>query len=228
MINIGVYSSGNSDSSYINCLEKKYFSFFSFGNEIEIERFLNFKAIIFDFSDEKNEESIGQICALLRSIQNRQIPFIFILLKESTKIERLIYLEFGATLVFDQETDPNEFSLIVSNLLCKKENQEQLEIEVKEKEEIHLNKHKLSIILEGNKEVLLTPLEYKLLDLLMQKKKQGSTYEEIYQVLWGEDMGSSRHRIANLVFLVRHKIEKDPINPEYLKTIRTKGYVLGM
>ncbi|MGM0218968.1 VaFE repeat-containing surface-anchored protein [Enterococcus sp. AZ126] len=81
---------------------KKYFSF---GNEIEIERFLNFKAIIFDFSDEKNEESIGQICALLRSIQNRQIPFVFILLKESTKIERLIYLEFGATLVFDQETE---------------------------------------------------------------------------------------------------------------------------
>ncbi|WP_211272466.1 winged helix-turn-helix domain-containing protein, partial [Enterococcus haemoperoxidus] len=135
-------------------------------------------------------------------------------------MERLIYLQLGATIVFDNQIKPNEFGIIVSNLLQPRVGLRQAVLEEKVGSGLQLNVYNHSIRLENEQEVLLTPLEYKLVSYLKSKKEQGATYEEIYQVLWQQEMGNQRYRVANLVFLIRTKIEKSTAHPKYLKTIR--------
>lgn len=227
MINIGLHQFKNSFSSYIEVLKEKEYTLVSLEKETGSEKRTKLEAIILDFTEEATGEAVGQICELLFRVKNSDMPFIFVLLQESTPVERLIYLQLGATIVFDHYTKPNEFAVIVSNLLQQKVKLEQPMVQGEEIEErIQLNDYNHSLYIENEREVFLTPLEYKLVGYLKGKQEQGATYEEIYQVLWGKEMGNKQYRVANLVFHIRNKIETNAANPEYLKTIRTIGYLL--
>ena len=74
-------------------------------------------------------------------------------------------------------------------------------------------------------EVELTELEYKILRLLMQNPQRIFSTQNIYESVWGEPYfyiynGTVMVHIRKL----RVKIEEDPQNPRYLKTVWGKGY----
>lgn len=224
MSSIRFYPSKRIDSKYIEALEEKGHRLFSL-DEKEITEEKN-AAIVLDYTEETSEESIKNLCDFFTN-ENEESPFVFILLKKATRIERLILLQLGATIVFDQQVDPKEFALIVSKLLKPMTEQPQTKLtEVRSKTGIQLMINSLSIRLSDGREVSLTPLEYKLIDFLYEKNQQVQTYEEIGVFMWGEDKKSNRYLISNLVFHIRKKIEPDGSQPIYLKTVRTVGYVL--
>lgn len=74
-------------------------------------------------------------------------------------------------------------------------------------------------------EVELTEIEYKILRLLMQNPQRIFSTQNIYESVWGEPY----YYISNGTVMVhirklRVKIEQDPQNPRYLKTVWGKGY----
>ena len=71
--------------------------------------------------------------------------------------------------------------------------------------------------------VKLTPMEYKILLLLMQNPGRVFPAEEIYQRVWNERAVNTDTVMVHLRNL-RSKIEFDPKNPKYLKVVWGIGY----
>lgn len=74
-------------------------------------------------------------------------------------------------------------------------------------------------------EVELTELEYKILRLLMQNPQRVFSTQNIYESVWGEPyFYISNGTVMVHIRKLRVKIEEDPQNPRYLKTVWGKGY----
>lgn len=76
-------------------------------------------------------------------------------------------------------------------------------------------------------EVKLTPNEYKLLCTLMKYPNKVYTRDELIVTAFGEDFEGFDRTIDSHIKNLRAKIEKDPKNPVYIKTIYGLGYKFG-
>ena len=72
--------------------------------------------------------------------------------------------------------------------------------------------------------VELNAKEYNLLNYLMENPERVFTKKQLYSEVWGEDVYCDDNTIMVHISHIRNKIEADPKNPEYLKTIRGIGY----
>ena len=69
----------------------------------------------------------------------------------------------------------------------------------------------------------LTPLEFKILALLIKHPGRVFSAEEIYERVWNE-RAINTETIMVHVRKIREKIEYDPKNPRYLKVVWGVGY----
>lgn len=84
---------------------------------------------------------------------------------------------------------------------------------------------KMEKLLVGNREIKLKAMEYKLLTYLALNKNRTITKVELFQKVWGNTIigdGTLNVHIRRL----REKIEVDPNEPCYIKTVWGTGYVL--
>lgn len=89
---------------------------------------------------------------------------------------------------------------------------------------LELDKASCSLSKNGN-DIPLTAIEYKILKLLMENRGKVFTKSRIYEHVWdGGFYESDDNTIMVHISRLREKIEDDPKNPEYLKTIRGLGY----
>lgn len=79
-------------------------------------------------------------------------------------------------------------------------------------------------VYKGEKKIELNPKEFKILKLLVSNPGKVFTKKQIYEEVW-EDVyiGDSNNIMVHLSH-IREKIEDDPKNPVYIKTIRGIGY----
>lgn len=83
---------------------------------------------------------------------------------------------------------------------------------------------KNSVTVGGN-EVILTDIEYNILLLLASNRKKIFTNENIYESVWNEMyVYSASNTVTVHIRKLRSKIEKDPQNPRYIKTVWGRGY----
>jgi DNA-binding response OmpR family regulator len=74
----------------------------------------------------------------------------------------------------------------------------------------------------------LTPKEAMLLQVFMEHAGQTMTRKDLMAIVWNTDyMGDTRTLDVHVRWL-REKIEVDPSNPRYLRTVRGIGYRLGI
>lgn len=72
--------------------------------------------------------------------------------------------------------------------------------------------------------VKLTPIEYKIVELLMTNAGRVFSINEIYERVWKEPCYNAENTVAVHVRKIREKIEIDPKNPRYLKVVWGIGY----
>ena len=77
--------------------------------------------------------------------------------------------------------------------------------------------------LEGEP-VRLTPIEYKITELLMKNAGRVFSIGEIYERVWNEEAYNAENIVAVHIRKIREKIEADPKNPRYLKVVWGVGY----
>lgn len=82
------------------------------------------------------------------------------------------------------------------------------------------------VTVEG-RNVRLTPIEYKILRLLVQKKGKVFSNSQIYESIWHMQAIGADNTIAVHVRHIREKIEKNPREPRYLKVVWGNGYKVG-
>jgi DNA-binding response OmpR family regulator len=76
-------------------------------------------------------------------------------------------------------------------------------------------------------EIRLTPLEFKILHYLMLNKGRVLTNSAIVEHVWGFSGTGNEDLVKVHVHRLRQKLEKDPHNPDYVKTVLGVGYVLN-
>lgn len=72
--------------------------------------------------------------------------------------------------------------------------------------------------------VPLTPTEFRILVMLMQRPGHVYSSEEIYEKVWREASVGSVSTVAVHIRHIREKIEIDPENPQYIKVVWGQGY----
>jgi two-component system KDP operon response regulator KdpE len=78
----------------------------------------------------------------------------------------------------------------------------------------------------GADEVRLTPIEYKLLAVLVKNAGRVLTHRQLLHQVWGPEYGDENHYVRVYVAQLRHKLEADPNRPRYLRTEPGVGYRL--
>lgn len=79
------------------------------------------------------------------------------------------------------------------------------------------------ITLEGEP-IKLTPIEYKITELLMKHAGRVFSIDEIYERVWNEEAYNAENIVAVHIRKIREKIEADPKNPRYVKVVWGIGY----
>jgi two-component system, OmpR family, KDP operon response regulator KdpE len=77
-----------------------------------------------------------------------------------------------------------------------------------------------------NREIHLTPLEYKLLSVLVKHAGMVLTHQYLMREVWGEAYLQETHYLRIYMRQLRHKLEVDPARPQYLQTELGVGYRL--
>jgi two-component system KDP operon response regulator KdpE len=79
----------------------------------------------------------------------------------------------------------------------------------------------------GDKEVHLTPIEYKLLTTLVRHAGKVVTHQHLLREVWGPAHTEQAHYARVYMAHLRHKLEAEPARPRYLLTEPGVGYRLA-
>ncbi len=88
---------------------------------------------------------------------------------------------------------------------------------------LELDEDAKSVTLEGVA-IKLTPIEYKITELLMKHAGRVFSIDEIYERVWNEEAYNAENIVAVHIRKIREKIEADPKNPRYIKVVWGIGY----
>ncbi|HEU4583222.1 MAG TPA: response regulator [Polyangiaceae bacterium] len=83
-------------------------------------------------------------------------------------------------------------------------------------------------VLVGGKEVHLTPIEYKLVALLVKHAGRVLTHRQLLREVWGPHHSEQTQYLRVYMGQLRHKLESNPSRPQYLVTEPGVGYRLRL
>jgi two-component system KDP operon response regulator KdpE len=76
----------------------------------------------------------------------------------------------------------------------------------------------------GDELIHLTPTEFKLLVVMMQRAGEVITLEELVSAVWGEQYTDQIGYVRRYVWYLRKKVEPDPEQPRFIHNERGFGY----
>ena len=88
---------------------------------------------------------------------------------------------------------------------------------------LELNTSSKEVKVDGN-QVKVTPIEYRILELLLRNKGRVFSIDEIYEKVWKEESFNVENTVAVHIRRIREKIEINPKEPRYLKVVWGIGY----
>jgi DNA-binding response OmpR family regulator len=91
--------------------------------------------------------------------------------------------------------------------------------------DLFINFRRRSVIARGE-EKYLTRIEWLLLSELAHNAGRLIPYEELLTRVWGPEYRDDVHLLRTWISRLRNKLEKDPGNPELIRTIPKTGYIM--
>jgi two-component system, OmpR family, KDP operon response regulator KdpE len=79
----------------------------------------------------------------------------------------------------------------------------------------------------GEKLALLTPTEFRLLEVLLRRKGGVATEDELREDIWGQERSVDQSSVRRYIWLLRQKIEDNPTTPSRVLAVRGVGYRLA-
>ena len=167
---------------------------------------------------------------LCRKIRNDEdYTPILILSAKDNESDRVLGLEVGAD---DYLTKPFGLNELIarSRALIRRSKRNKKYIE-KSQTVIEFNHIKMFLeecrVTSFDKEITLSPKEFKLLELFMKNPKRVWSRDLILEKIWEIDFIGDTKTVDVHVRWLREKLEEDPSAPKFLKTVRGFGYKFG-
>jgi two-component system alkaline phosphatase synthesis response regulator PhoP len=162
-----------------------------------------------------------EICEQVR-LTNSEVPIIFLTAKDAPG-DRITGLKKGADDYLTKPFTLEELLLRVQNLLKRKHKQiaDESDMYFFGKNEVNF----YTFEARGNHgRFVLTKKESMLLKLLVERKNEVVSRNQILQFVWGYDVFPSTRTIDNFILAFRKYFEEEPANPKYFLSIRGIGY----
>lgn len=186
------------------------------------------KAACFDFLSKNQVElilldiNLGQdsgfeICKELR--RTMDIPILFISARRSDD-DILLALNIGGDDYIQKPYSLNILMAKVKTVLKRYSSNRENSI-VFGSFSMDLQREKL---MQGGNEIKLKAMEYKLLAYLVQNKNRTITKDELFQKVWGDAI-TSEGTLNVHIRRLREKVEDNPNEPRFIKTVWGTGYV---
>ena len=167
------------------------------------------------------------ITALARLREQYNLPVILLTAK-SEDTDKVLGLNVGADDYITKPFNPVELLARVRSQLRRYTllgGSPQPDDSIYEAGGIRMNDKSKAVTLDGEP-VALTPTEYDILRLLLQRKGEVLSPAEIYRLVWKDIPYGAEGTIAVHIRHLREKLEIDPAEPRYLKVVWGKGYRL--
>ena len=167
-----------------------------------------------------------EVCQKIRQA-NKYTP-ILMLTAKTEELDKVLGLEVGADDYLTKPFSVRELLARIKAILRRLEVDQQKYEQHEEQKildfgdlKIDIEKHK--VIINGNS-VELTAKEFDLLTLFAQNPGKTYNRERLLDLIWGYQYNGYEHTVNSHINRLRNKIEKDPTNPRYIKTLWGVGY----
>lgn len=163
--------------------------------------------------------------------ESKNIPIILLSAK-SQDMDKIMGLNMGADDYVTKPFNPLELSARVKSQLRRYINLGNMnntlnnEYEMKNtlrSDGLELNTDTKIVKLDGD-EIKATPIEYKILELLLSNQGKVFSSKELYERVWDEDAYNCEKTVAVHIRRIREKIEINSKDPKYLKVVWGIGY----
>lgn len=164
------------------------------------------------------------IQTLMKIRESKNIPVILISAK-SEDSDKILGLNIGADDYVTKPFNPSELVARVKSQLRRYMQLGAMDT-VKSRIEIGgltVDTESKTVTVDGA-EVSLTPIEYKILELLCRNPNRVFSADDIYSKVWNYERAVGDNTIAVHVRHIREKIEINPKEPQYLKVVWGIGY----
>lgn len=162
-----------------------------------------------------------EVCEQIR-LSNTSVPVIFLTAKDTSQ-DRIMGLKKGADDYLTKPFTLEELLLRIQNLLKRSNRQAHDESEVFSFGNNKVNFATFEAV--GNQGAFnMTKKEAMLLKLLVERKNEVVSRNQILQFVWGYDVFPTTRTIDNFILSFRKYFEQDPANPRFFLSIRGVGY----
>jgi len=159
------------------------------------------------------------ICKGIRSHPELQhIPVIFLTARAS-EADRIVGLELGAN---DYIVKPFFIRELIARMKIQFRPQPAA-TRILKAGSIELNRSSCRVRL-GDQDVQLTATEFRLLEFLMARPGVVFSREQLLDSVWGHDRAVTDRTVDVYILRLRQKVEQDPTNPSYIRSVRGFGY----
>ncbi|MEK7255137.1 MAG: response regulator transcription factor [Bacteroidota bacterium] len=155
-------------------------------------------------------------------LTNREVPVIFLTAKDGA-VDRISGLKRGADDYLTKPFHLEELLLRVNNLIRRTSKAPENTPDIYEfgGNKINFRTYEAET---ANGKLVLTKKEAMLLKLLIDRKNEVVSRNQILQSVWGYDVFPSTRTIDNFILSFRKYFEEDQRNPRYFHSIRGVGY----
>ncbi|WP_460270180.1 response regulator transcription factor [Clostridium sp. CTA-19] len=168
------------------------------------------------------------ICKNIR--KKYHFPIIMITAKNADQ-DKILGLSYGADDYITKPFNPLEVIARVKAQLRRYNQYGENEFDMDNSDKIYykgliLNKKSKKVNINGE-DVKLTPTEFKILEVLLDRKGQVLSGEELFHLIWDDEYFSkSTNTITVHVRNLREKIGDSSEKPQYIKTVWGVGYII--
>ncbi len=159
------------------------------------------------------------ICKSIRSHPElAHLPVIFLTARAS-ETDRIVGLELGAN---DYIVKPFFVRELIARVKIQFRSQAAPPRTMKSGG-LELDRTSCSVTLNGG-ELTLTATEFRLLEFLMSRPGVVFNREQLLDSVWGHDRAVTDRTVDVYILRLRQKVESDPANPTYIRSVRGFGY----
>ena len=162
-----------------------------------------------------------ELCRKIRQIPGLNATPIIFLTAKSGEADRVLGLELGADDYISKPFSPREMVARVKAVLRRFERP--LSLSPVKHGEIEIDPGAMILTVGGNA-VPTTATEFRLLDYFARHTGRVFTRDQLLDAVWRDTAYVTPRSVDVYVRRIREKIEPDPENPRYLRTVRGAGY----
>lgn len=170
-----------------------------------------------------------ELCKIIRGIPNTSNLPIIMLTAKGEEFDKVLGLEMGADDYITKPFSTRELVARTKAILRRAEKAREAPVSgagnILKIKDMLIDKEKYTVSV-GGRQIKLSATEFKLLLYLAERPNKIYSRDYLLDAVWGNDVYVEPRTVDVHIRRLRTKIEEDPNNPVYIKTMRGVGYFI--